>query len=398
MRIIYITATLPFSAGAEDFFIPEVKELMGLGHQLLIVPRTSSGEICGEDSKALLGATHVASLLSFQIILYSVIELTLNPFRVMWVFNLILRSRNVETFLKNMAVCLKGLWLARVAKRWKADHIHAQWASTTATIGLVASVVSKIPWSFTAHRADIVQNNLLKEKTKEARFVRFISKSGFEMVRKLDVGKKACVIHMGVSLPDKLITVPPQKFRTTILCPANLIEIKGHHYLIEAMAILRKRGIRCNLLIAGQGVLRDALEKQIEDLSLAEHCKFLGQLTHDSLLSLYKDRKVGVVVLPSVDLGKGHHEGIPVSLIEAMSYGIPVISTVTGGIPELLDDGAGIMVPDKNIDALADALERLIKDDSLWLSLSSKGRKRVEDKFNAKRIASTIISYMRGIQ
>ena len=64
----------------------------------------------------------------------------------------------------------------------------------------------------------------------------------------------------------------------------------------------------------------------------------LGTVPHAELLGLYRERAVDCVVLPSVDLGAGVHEGLSVALIEAMAYGIPVISTTTGGLPELLDD------------------------------------------------------------
>ena len=73
---------------------------------------------------------------------------------------------------------------------------------------------------------------------------------------------------------------------------------------------------------------------------------------------MYREGRVGMVVLPSVDLGNNLHEGIPVALIEAMSYNIPVVGTHTGGIPELLEGGAGLIVPDKDPAALADAIER----------------------------------------
>ena len=83
--------------------------------------------------------------------------------------------------------------------------------------------------------------------------------------------------------------------------------------------------------------------------------RFVGQVSHTQILEMYVANQVRAVVVPSIDLGNNLHEGIPVSLMEAMAHGVPVVSTTTGGIPELLADGAGILVPPENPQALADA-------------------------------------------
>ena len=100
---------------------------------------------------------------------------------------------------------------------------------------------------------------------------------------------------------------------------------------------------------------------------------------------------VDCTILPSIDLGAGEHEGIPVALIEAMGYGIPVISTSTGGIPELLSDGAGILVPHKDPVALADAIKSLLNDARLGKQLSYAGYKRVIDEFSIEPIVRKLV-------
>ncbi len=83
-------------------------------------------------------------------------------------------------------------------------------------------------------------------------------------------------------------------------------------------------------------------------MNLGDIIIFYGAKPHERLLELYRNREIDCVVLPSIVTEKGEYEGIPVSLIEAMSYKIPVVSTNTGGIPELLEGGAGIIVEQKN--------------------------------------------------
>jgi glycosyltransferase involved in cell wall biosynthesis len=169
-----------------------------------------------------------------------------------------------------------------------------------------------------------------------------------------------------------------------ILCPANLLPVKGHKHLLQAVAILKRLGVNCAVDLAGDGPLRLSLQEQVADLAVSDCVTFLGQLSHDEILARYRDPALTAVVLPSVDLGNGIHEGIPVALIEAMSFGVPVISTLTGGIPELLGEGAGILVPPAEPAALANAITRVIQDSSLRTRLSLAGRDRVMREFSAR--------------
>ena len=119
--------------------------------------------------------------MSWNILLAAAAELLRHPLRCLGGFGLLLRSRSPAVLAKNLIVYPKALWLARLARKWDADHIHAQWASTTATMAMLAGHISGIPWSCTAHRGDIAENNLLCTKAARASFMRFISASGLRM-------------------------------------------------------------------------------------------------------------------------------------------------------------------------------------------------------------------------
>jgi glycosyltransferase involved in cell wall biosynthesis len=294
----------------------------------------------------------------------------------------------LRSILKNLLVVPKSLWLARVAKRWGADHIHAQWAATTATMALIAGEWSAILWSFTAHSGDILEEDLLRVKTARASLVRFISQTSMRMAvdRGAELaGNRARVIHMGVVLPRCIPVTRDASARFEIFCPASLLPVKGHQYLLHAMALVKKEQIPFRLRLAGGGPLKSALEEMARQLSLTSDVEFLGPLPHERLLELYRDRHVDAVVLPSIQLPNNEHEGIPVSLMEAMAYGVPVISTRTGGIPELLQDGAGIMVPPQDVASLAAAVERLFRNPSLREGLAAAGRRRIEREFSVDR-------------
>jgi colanic acid/amylovoran biosynthesis glycosyltransferase len=96
-----------------------------------------------------------------------------------------------------------------------------------------------------------------------------------------------------------------------------------------------------------------------------------------------------VVALASVPTEEGDQEGVPVSLIEAMASGVPVVTTASGAIPELVADGAGLLVPPRDPPALAAALERL-RDPALRRELADGGRARIEAEFDVERIAAEL--------
>lgn len=396
MRLIYITVTMPFG-NAEQFLIPEAFELVRQG-QILIIPRSPLGDLVNTDAKGLRNVTVVQPLLSVEIMSTAVCEFVRNPVKSLRALGILLLSRNLKILLKNLAVFPKSLWLSRIARKWGATHIHAHWATTTATMALITNQVSGISWSFTVHRGDITANNLLKLKVQRASFVRIISENGVQMARKIlarQLQEKIQVIHMGVALPP----FPGNQFvgdnPSVILCPARLLPVKGHTYLLQAISILKKRHINCIVKIAGEGPLEQTLKEQVKALNLYQTVQFLGHIPHEKLLGLYRDGEVDIVVLPSVDLGKGNHEGIPVSLIEAMSYGVPVISTNAGGTPELLRGGAGILVSPKETTSLADAIELLIKDRALRLKLAESGRIRIMEDYSVKETVSKLTEFFR---
>ena len=103
-------------------------------------------------------------LVSWNILTAAVAELLRHPLRCLGGLGLLLRSRSPGVLVKNLLVYPKALWLARLTRKWGADHIHVQWASTTATMAMLAGHISGISWSCTVHRGDIAENNLLCTK------------------------------------------------------------------------------------------------------------------------------------------------------------------------------------------------------------------------------------------
>lgn len=391
MKLLYVTVSFPFGTG-ETFLIPEIRELISQGHQVLIVPLSPGRQVFHSDAKEFAAYTRQAPLVSPGILRDAAVEFARHAEPAAHLIRSLMTVRHLRGRMVNAAVVAKGLWLSRVAREWGADHIHAYWGSAPASAALIAAECSGIPWSFTGHRHDVARDNLLAEKTRHAAFVRVISESGLKLLRSAapDVAWKASVLHLGI--PVREISLPaPKKRRPIALCPARLIEVKGHRYLIEAVAALSKSGIDVELWLAGDGDSRRHIERQIRDLQIADRVRLLGSMAHDALLWLYQDGQIDAVVLPSIDLGNGHHEGIPVALMEAMAFGIPVIGTETGGIPELIGGDAGLLVPARDSQALARALSELATNPERRISLGRAGHARVRQSFEITRMVQALV-------
>ncbi len=287
----------------------------------------------------------------------------------------------------------KSVYYAYRLRNSKASHIHAHFASTASEYAMLVSILSGIPYSFTVHAYDIFQRfSLIGEKIKIAKFVVAVSLYNKNYIKNRCPGideNKIHIIHCGVDL-EKL-----NEQRTlyssgvdrpfTILSVGRLIEKKGHRHLLDACWEIYSRGITdfvCEII--GDGPLEKELEEQILKLGLSDKVCLTGSLPSDGVLQAVKE--ADLFILPCVVAKDGDMDGIPVSLMEAMALGKPVISTHISGIPELVRDGCGILIPAGDYSALADAIEEVYRMDRQKRNeLGEKGREIIESEFNIKK-------------
>lgn len=396
MSLLIVTAEFPFGRG-EGFLEHEIRALAAEGPRVFVVPlrwwaRKKRDVLPDSIDVVLLPPLSVRGLAR----LFG--EVMRNPGRLARVVHLL--ARDPRHFAKNLLTIPSALAIACFVRERKIDHIHAHWLATSATAAMVAAIWSESKFSITTHRWDIFDGNLASAKLERAQFVRFISESGRRAWLRLRPGSedKLVLLRMGVQLPPERATLPEgEPFK--IGCPANLIPVKGHEDLLRAVAAARAKDLAIELWIIGEGELRRTLEELAVGLGLGSACRFTGQLAHDELLSLYKDGKFHCVVLPSRDLGNGLHEGIPISLMEAMSFGIPVIATRTGGIGELVRDRIdGLLVEGGDPEGLSDRIIELATDRDLRERLARAGRERIKAEFNVREVGQKLFQLLdRGV-
>ena len=209
----------------------------------------------------------------------------------------------------------------------------------------------------------------------------------------LGCSEQKIVVHrMGIDT-GKFCYLPrkPEKDGTVrLLTVARLIEKKGVQYAVQAVANVLNRYSNIEYHIVGDGPIKNTLEGLIEELNVGNNVKLLGWRHQEEIIELMKH--TDVFIAPSVVGGDGDEEGIPVVLMEALAQGMPVLSTQHSGIPELVQDGeSGFLVPERNVEALADKLEFLIKHPEIWSEMGRKGRKHVERYFDIDKLNNRLV-------
>jgi colanic acid/amylovoran biosynthesis glycosyltransferase len=202
--------------------------------------------------------------------------------------------------------------------------------------------------------------------------------------------EKIQVHRMGVDLesfhfhPPK-DTAPIDGRPLRVVCVARLVEKKGVIYLCRAVGQLVQRQIPVELEVIGDGPLQQDLERFVAEQDLGQTIVIRGR--RDKAYVQAALARADVFALPSVTAADGDQEGIPVSLMEAMASGVPCLSTVHSGIPELIEDGrSGWLVPERDVAALADKLARIQRGNFDLPAIARSARATVDTHFNQSRL------------
>lgn len=176
-----------------------------------------------------------------------------------------------------------------------------------------------------------------------------------------------------------------------VLYAGRLRTRKAVAVLVEAFATVRRRHPTTQLVIAGDGEHRSALEHQATALGLdGDAVRFLGAIPRPEMVRWY--RRADIFCLPSI------YEGFPLAILEAMAAGLPVVTTTASGMPEAVADGvSGLLVPPEDVDALSDALGRLLDDDALRHAMGAASRQRVQDHYAIDRICAQYMDLWQGL-
>ena len=267
-------------------------------------------------------------------------------------------------------------------------HLHAHFAHSPTSVAMFTSLLSGLPFSFTAHAKDIYTSDprQLREKLGLAQFVITCTDYNRRHLSRLHVGEPGSISHVyhGIdtglfSLKREIRQKPTKPYQ--ILTVARLIAKKGLPTVYRALKELQAREIPFEHILIGDGEDRKKVLALIESLGLKTHTRWLGTQPHEVVLDHY--RKAHLFVLGCEVAANGDRDGIPNVLLESMAMGVPVVVTAISAIPELVEtEKTGLLVQPCQPTQLAEAMIRLLTDTKLRTRVISAARQRVLQDFD----------------
>lgn len=296
----------------------------------------------------------------------------------------------------NLVYLAEACALVRLLRREGVRHVHAHFGTNPPAVCLLAADLGGLDYSFTVHgpeEFDRPQGLKLDRKIAGARFVAAVSEfSRSQLYRWSASGdwKKIHVVHCGVDelfLQESVTPVPDVR---RLVCVGRLCEQKGQLLLVEAAARLAREGLDFELVLAGDGEMRTAIEAACRRHDLGARVTITGWVSNDRVREEILASRA--LVLPSFA------EGLPVVLMEALALGRPVVSTYVAGIPELVVPGeCGWLVPAGDVEALAQAMREVLEAPTERLSsMGARGAVRVRERHDARDEAAKLATLFRG--
>lgn len=289
--------------------------------------------------------------------------------------------------IKTWFAILKALAWAKDAKGF--DHILAYWGNYAATSAyFFGKLVDKpAPFSMFLHAGtDLYRDQVyLRQKLLYADNIIVVCDFNRRFIHRLypdifdAISHKIHVHHLGLDL-DRYIYEPQGRPSRKVLGVGNFNKRKGFDYLLRAAHEVAKRGIKIDVELIGDGDEAKSLKALADELNMNERVTFPGWLPFENVRQ--EMRGATMLVHPSIGLG----DAVPTVIKEAMALGTPVVASNVAGIPELLDNGqCGMLVPPKDVNALANAIETILRDNVLRRKYADAAHKYTEEKFDLWR-------------
>ncbi len=388
-NILYIVSVFPSTSAT--FVLNEILELKKEGFNIEIASlRKSKGEIhqSGVESfNDILYIPHIRQGVydTLNLIWSNIIYCLRYPKRYFRVFKYIKNKKSKRLWYD----FFRSVYLDLQLEKLNINHVHSQFAHSPTNIAFLLNILSGRKYSYTCHAVDIfVPENriLLEEQLEKASFAITISNFNIKYIKNIIKNKslvnKFEVVRCGIDYNKFKNEVNKNKYnkKINIFSVGRFVEKKGFIYLIEALRSIKEEDIDFECNIVGDGPLYKEIEEKIYNYNLEKEVKLVGSVGSSEIRNYLNNSDI--FVLPCVQAKNGDMDGIPVSLMEAMAFEIPVISTQISGIPELIENGvSGLVVEPENSIQLKEAIIKLIKSQSLREEYGKNGRIKVINEY-----------------
>lgn len=315
---------------------------------------------------------------------------------VVFVLRRALRQRRALRELVGALLCAGDLAASRGCRG--LAHIHAQFCSRPATVGLLLAEMLGVTFSMSCHARDIftTEGQLVGEKLAEAEFATVCTRHGLERLQRqyqLAAGGNLHLVYHGVDPSRFMPPLERPAGPAVVLAVGRMVPKKGFDILLRAAALARSHGAEFELHFVGDGPELEDLERLASGLGLRDQTVFHGRLTQEDLLPLYE--RASALCCASIVTEDGDRDGIPNVLLEALAMGVPVVATTTGGIPEVIEhEHTGLLARPGDAAALAEQLERILYDEELRDRVRKAGRERIILDFDITRNIDRLVALL----
>lgn len=384
-RVAYLL--LWFPEPTQTFILDEVNTLRRLGLDLQVFtfygPRPS-GRLAGMEQA--LVPVHRLGLASLGTLILQLLRLFRDhqPLARRVLAETLVRGwRNWETAGEALWSTLAAVHLAPIFAARGVDHLHASWANGPATGAWVASRLSGIPFSFSAHAHDIFPpDGALAEKIRAASFVRVASAVNrhYLLAVEPDASAKIHAIHCGSPFTPAPAPRPSWQPPYQLLSIGRLVPKKGFPILLQACRELAAQGVDFHLTLAGDGPQLRELEELVQECGLSSRISFPGFVLHRQIPALMQ--QAHLFVMPSIVDPRGDRDGIPTVIMEALAHEVPVVATDICGISEIVLPGqTGWLVPPGDLQALVQAIREALDNPAEARRRGQAGKRWVAQEF-----------------
>lgn len=291
----------------------------------------------------------------------------------------------------------EALWVTEQVEVLELDHLHAHFANHPAFVAMLSHFLGGVSYSFTAHAKDIFSAGppapLWRRQVRPASFVVTVTDANRNYLQGIlgrQLSRKVRRLYNGVDVDRiRMRPRPLADSRLQLLFVGRLIEKKGADVLIDALELLRRQRLPITAVLVGDGDRAPALRQRVADCRLDGMVRFTGAAPHETVLDWMRDSDL--MVLPCRVAADGDRDALPTVLLEAMAAGLACISTPVNGVPEIVEHGkTGLLVPENDPRALAEAIAELWSDPHRRLTLGIAGRARVEQRFALAKNVSVL--------
>lgn len=385
-KLAYLVSAYP--AISHTFILREIHQLRLLGHEIVtasINPSDRARSAMQDYERAEAERTYCVKDHGLRGALAALLFwFGLAPRSLLAMLRFGFRMGAVGRWWAGIAYAVEAAMIAKWMREEDVEHLHVHFGNAGASVGILVKRLTGCHLSYTIHgpdEFDDVPGQHLALKMREADVVVCISQfARGQLMRITDPSHwgKFEVCRLGVDPSQFRYRLRESRLPMQLLCVGRLTPQKGQVLLIQALAKVRADGGQFQLTMVGAGPDRERIEAEIARFGLGEHVTLTGALSQEAVRAEFD--RADIFVLPSMA------EGIPVVLMEAMSSGVPCVTTPVNGIPELIrHEETGLLAVAGDVDSLAERLNQMIATPSLRRAIAGAARDKVQRDFDLSR-------------